>query len=314
MNPTTTPNLAASPLAPDPATSRGSGGYVRAVIRASRPKQWTKNLLVLAAPLAAGRFDADKIAGEAALAFVAFCVISSGGYLINDRRDYWRDRLHPTKQSRPVASGAVSLTAATVLGIVFCLVGVGLAALVSLPFAVCAVVYLLIAFAYSFGLREVVLMDVATVASLFIVRAVAGGVATHVPLSRWFLVVTSFAALFIVCGKRASEFQQRGEARGTSRQTLDQYSSEYLRGLCLMSATVAITAYCLWAFDRRPTGEIPWQELSIAPFLLGMMRYGMLIDRGVAATPEQALLSDRFLRIIAVAWAAVFCLGAYAVG
>ena len=156
-------------------------------------------------------------------------------------------------------------------------------------------------------------VDLTAVAGFFIVRAIAGGAAAGVPLSRWFLIVTSFAALFAVAGKRYCErISVSGD--GATRTVLRLYSPEYLRFVWMLAAAVTLTAYCVWAFQRIGHDEIPWYELSIVPFALGVLRYGLLIDTNAAAAPEQALASDRPLQWIALAWVTTFAFGAYSLG
>jgi decaprenyl-phosphate phosphoribosyltransferase len=299
---------------PAAAPSRGRRPLPLELLRACRPRQWAKNLLLLAAPLAAGAITHRDVLANTLVGVACFCLLSSGAYLLNDRRDVWRDRAHPRKRERPIASGAVPLRLAAATGIALVLAGLAAGATLGVRFVAVELVYVGVSTAYSLGLREVAVLDLAIVASLFIVRAVAGGVAADVPLSRWFLVVTSFSALYVVVGKRASEQAHASAITTSTRRTLDEYSPEYLRALCVMSSTVAIAAYCLWAFARRGPDQVPWFELSIVPFVLGMMRYGLLIDRGGAEAPEEALLADRFVAITALAWVAVFCAGAYGVG
>jgi decaprenyl-phosphate phosphoribosyltransferase len=283
-----------------------------ALLRAARPGQWSKNLLLLAAPVAAGVIGHGHVLVRVALGIVAFCLTSSGGYLVNDAIDADRDRRHPEKRHRPVASGALPAGLATAVGVALTIAGVAVAAVVGPALAAWAIAYAALAAAYSARLRDVAVVDLAAVAGFFIVRAIAGGAAAGVPLSRWFLIVTSFAALFAVAGKRYCE--RISLSGGTTRSVLREYSPEYLRFVWMVAAAVTLTAYCVWAFQRIGTDEIPWYELSIVPFVLGVLRYGLLIDMNAAAAPEQTLASDRPLQVIALAWVTTFAFGAYSLG
>jgi decaprenyl-phosphate phosphoribosyltransferase len=148
------------------------------------------------------------------------------------------------------------------------------------------------------------------VASGFIFRAVAGGVAVDVPISRWFLIVTSFGSLFIVAGKRYSEHVTMGVEREATRSTLAAYSRDYLRFVYTMAAGVTLTGYCLWAFEQSPhEGAIPWFELSIGPVVLGILRYALLLEEGYGGAPEDIALGDRPIQVLGVIWVVLFAGG-----
>ena len=298
-------------LAPAPAPRRRRS-LPRALIVAARPRQWIKNLLVLAAPAAAGALtEADTLAATA-LAFVAFCLTASGGYFLNDLRDAGRDRRHPRKRMRPIAAREVSPGTALVAGVVLFAAGLTVAAQVDLALLGAVAGYAALTFTYTVYLKRVPIMDIATVATFFVIRAVAGGLAAGIPLSPWFLIVASFGSLFIVAGKRASEYAQLGDARASTRPALAAYSYGYLRNLRTTAASVTLTAYCLWAFDRASSMDgSPLMELSIMPFVLFIMRYAMLTEDDGDRTPEDLVLGDPGLRVGALAWMIVFGCGVY---
>ncbi len=286
-----------------------------ALVRALRPRQWVKNVLVGAAPLAAGDLlDAD-VAGRTLLAFVAFCAAASSVYLVNDVVDAPRDRNHPDKRARPVASGAVApwqaLTLAAVLGVAAVAVPLALGApRLSLTLAV----YLVLSGAYNLGLKHQRVLDMSIVSIGFLLRAVAGGAAAELPLSRWFLIVAAFGSLFVVAGKRYSELVTLGERAAETRPTLRGYSASYLRFVWSISAAVTVTAYCLWAFEvgDRP-GELPWGPLSVAPFVVAMLRFALDVDSGRTGAPEEVALRDPVLLGVCLSWLLVFSLGAFRV-
>jgi decaprenyl-phosphate phosphoribosyltransferase len=285
---------------------------LRGLVRTARPKQWLKNVLVFAAPGAAGVLARPSVAIGVGLAFVAFCLVASGTYLLNDARDLEADRRHPTKRHRPIAAGLVSPRLAVAAGVLVLVLGLGLAAAVSVKLLAVVAGYLALTTAYTLKLRHVAVLDIATVASFFIIRAVAGGVAVDVPLSRWFLIVASFGSLFMVAGKRAGEYAELGDDRTATRATLGVYSLTYLREIRVIAAAVTLLAYCLWAFEQSaPDGVHPFFELSIVPFVLFILRWALLLEADRERAPEDLVLGDRGLQVAALAWAVTFGLGVY---
>lgn len=271
--------------------------------RAMRPKQWIKNVLVLAAPVAAGRLFEASVLVPTLWAFVAFCLVSASIYLINDIRDVEADRQHPTKQFRPIAAGELAPSLAWVLA------AVTLAAALLLAFWTAPMLGAVIAFywvlqvGYSFFWKNQPIVDLAMVAAGFLLRAVAGGVASGLMLSQWFLLVASFGSLFMVAGKRYSELVELGDAAGT-RSSLARYTDSYLREVWSLSAAVMILSYSLWAFDQAGhLWGVPWAAVSIAPFTLAVLRYAYQIDKGIAGEPEDVALSDHMLQAFAILWA-----------
>ena len=279
-----------------------------AVLRSLRPKQWTKNLLVVAAPLAAGDLGEPGVLGPTVLAFLSFCAASSATYLVNDCADLEADRQHPRKRSRPIAAGELSVRAALVLAAALLLVGLGVAALTRWEFVVLLASYVALTLAYSLWLKHEPVLDLATVAAGFLMRAVAGGLAAAIPISDWFLMVAGFGSLFIVAGKRYSELHTLGSEAGT-RRSLVRYTDSYLRFVWSIAAAVTVAAYCLWAFENAATTGIPWHTLSILPFVVGLLRYAVDVDAGQAAEPEDIVWGDRLLQGIGLVWVVVLSLG-----
>jgi decaprenyl-phosphate phosphoribosyltransferase len=286
-------------------------GVARALVRAARPRQWVKNLLVVAAPLAAGEVgDADVIAATL-LAFVSFCLAASAVYLVNDTADREADRLHPTKRLRPIASGAlpvpVALAAAGVLAVLALAVGW----LADPQLAVLVAAYLGLQVLYAVRLKHEPVLDISIVAAGFLMRAVAGGVAADIPLSQWFLLVSGFGSLFIVAGKRYSELHTLGSEAGT-RRSLVRYTDTYLRFVWSTAAGATVISYSLWAFEQASDSGIPWHTISIAPFLMVLLRYAVDVDAGTASEPEDIVFRDRILQLIGVVWLVTVCLGVLA--
>jgi len=273
-----------------------------------RPKQWTKNLLVVAAPLAAGQITDAGVLWPTLVAFVAFCLASSAIYLVNDCADRDADRLHPRKRHRPIAAGELSvpaaLAAATVLGAVSTAAGF----LTTWQLGTLLVAYLATQVLYSWQLKNEPVLDLTMVTGGFLMRAVAGGLAAGLPISDWFLLVAGFGSLFMVAGKRYSELHTLGSEAGT-RRSLVRYTDTYLRFVWSIAAAATITAYCLWAFENAGTSSVPWHTFSIVPFVVGLLRYAVDIDAGEAAEPEDIVWGDRLLQGVGVIWLVLLVLG-----
>lgn len=278
-----------------------------AVLRACRPRQWLKNLVVVLPPAAAGVLTSGSAVAKVCGALVAFCLLSSATYLFNDVRDRESDRCHPRKRFRPVAAGELSTDHALWAAGVLASAGVCLALAIRPVLAVVAVCYLALTLSYSLIWREVVVADIVVLATGFLVRAAAGGVAADVRLSWSFLVVTSACALFLVAGKRYAEARERGHQR--TRQTLRRYTRRSLRLLALGAAAVGAIAYALWAFTRSAPG--PWIPLSLVPFALWLGRYAGVLGSGAGEAPEDLILRDRGLLLTGAAWTLLFTIGLY---
>ena len=286
-----------------------------ALVVAMRPRQWAKNVLVFAAPLAAGQlFDLDVLLPSLG-AFVAFCLISSATYLINDARDVETDRRHPKKAHRPIAAGHLSTTTAVIAAVILAVAAIALSFVISTALVGVVVAYAVFTLAYSLALKHEPVIELALLAMGFLLRAIAGGAASGLPISPWFLIVAGFGSLFMAAGKRYSEldrFDRDEDAdAGTRRKSLDGYTLSYLRFVWGIAAAVTITAYALWAFDVAETpSSFPWAEWSVLPFVLAILRYGVSIDRGRAEAPEDTALGDKVLLLLGLAWLVLFGLGA----
>jgi len=299
------PSPAGPPEDPDPPS------LLRAALRTARPKQWTKNVLVFAAPAAAGVLDERDALLKTLVAFVAFCFAASATYLVNDAADAEADRLHPVKRVRPIAAGHLDARTARGIALLLVLIAVAITAPINdgkLTAVVLA--YVGITLAYTLWLKHEPVIDLVAVASGFVLRAIAGGVATGVPLSDWFLIVAGAASLFIVTGKRHAEQVELGADSLAHRSTLGAYSTAYLGYVRAVASGVLITAYCLWAFENADaTGDATWFRLSIVPLVVAVLRYALVIERGGGGAPEDVVLSDRVLQVLGVLWAVTFLLG-----
>jgi decaprenyl-phosphate phosphoribosyltransferase len=298
------------------ASSAPSSSLLAGLVRTARVKQWSKNVLVFAAPGAAGVLtDATPLLRSLA-AFVTFCAVSAGTYFINDAVDAEADRGHPTKRTRPVAAGIVGRRLAFTVGGSLMAIGIGGGAVLAWRLGLVLAVYVAVQFGYSFYLKNQPIFDLVTVAGGFVLRAIAGAVAVPVPVSEWFLIVATFGSLLMVTGKRVAEHSELGADRGTHRATLDEYTTTFLRIVLAISAGGAIVGYCLWAFSLQTAlahhRDPIWYQMSIVPMMIAILRYTFLVEGGRGAKPEDLVFADRPLHVLGVLWVALFALGVYA--
>jgi decaprenyl-phosphate phosphoribosyltransferase len=299
---------------PDKPVTRSS--LAVGIIRSLRPHQWTKNVLVFAAPVAAGTITEGDLLLRSVLAFVAFCAAASGTYLLNDSRDVESDRLHPTKCNRPIAAGIVAVPVAIGLGLGLIVFALALGTAVARDLGLTLAAYLLLTTAYTYALKRMPVYDIVAVAAGFVLRAVAGATATDVAISQWFFIVTSFGALLMVVGKREGERALLADQAASVRSTLGAYTENYLIYLRSVASGVVMIGYCLWAFESatnvgQGSNAQIWFQLSIVPFSVAILRYALLLDRGEGAEPERLVLSDRPLLAAGACWAIIYAYGVY---
>ncbi len=281
------------------------------LVRALRPKQWLKNVLVFAAPGAAGVLDDGGDFTLTVITFVAFCLAASGIYVWNDLQDVEADRAHPTKRLRPFAAGTVSIGTGRAMGAVLPVAALAVAAATGRWQTVAVVaVYIMLTLSYTFWLKTVAIIDLLAVAAGFVLRAAAGAVAVDVPMSRWFVLCVTFGSLFIVVGKRYAELQEVGLDAGT-RATLDTYTPGFLRMLLSASLAGALLSYCVWAFETAEGSDMPFYELSIVPMIAALFRYLLVLERGEGSAPEDVFARDRVLQLAGVIWIIIYGVAVY---
>jgi len=285
---------------------------IHGLLDEARPKQWAKNVLVFAAPGAAGVLSHWNDLWPTLVAFVAFCLASSGTYYWNDIHDVEADRNHPTKRNRPIAAGVIPLAVARLVGTVLLLGGVGLALVINWQVAAVIGGYVLQTTLYSTVLKHVAVIELVAVAAGFLLRAIAGAEATDVQMSTWFLLCTSFGSLFIVTGKRFAELREMGGDNST-RATLDAYTLQFLQTVLTVAIGGTIVTYCIWAFEAREVSgnDWPFYELSIVPMLIALLRYTLVIEQGHGSAPEEVFMADRWLQAMGLLWVVVFSMGVY---
>ncbi|CAM3683148.1 decaprenyl-phosphate phosphoribosyltransferase [Kibdelosporangium persicum] len=294
------------------AAPKAPANVVVGLIRTARPRQWIKNILVLAAPFTASRLTDTAVLADAGIAFVAFCMAASAVYFVNDTVDAEADRAHPTKRNRPIAAGIVPPQVAVVIAIVLFLGALGVSTLASWELVIVIGVYEAVQLGYCFGLKHQTVIDLCIVASGFLMRAIAGGAAAGIPLSPWFLLVTAFGSLFMVSGKRYAEITLFEKTGAKIRASLAKYSASYLRFVWATSAAVVIMTYGLWAFEiRQGNHNSVWSSVSMIPFVIAVLRYAVDVDGGTAGAPEDIALKDRVLQVLGVTWVACLALAVY---
>ena len=282
-----------------------SSGVALGLVRAMRPRQWIKNLLVFAAPLAAGVMLQQEVLRASVLALMSFTAASSATYLVNDVLDVKADRLHPDKRHRAIASGVVPVPTAITIAGLLAIVSVGAPVLLGFaPLAAATGSYLIVQAVYFTWAKDQPVFDLAAVSAGFVLRAVAGGVAAGLYISPWFLTVTASVSMFVIAGKRYSELVSHGDS-GT-RKSLSQYSPGYLRFVWSVSVAVAAAFYALWAADIVARGGGMAAQLSTVPFCLILLRYARDVDSGRAEAPERIVLGDRALLVLGLIWAGLF--------
>ncbi len=272
------------------------------MLKACRPKQWAKNVLVFVAPAAAGVLTTWYYLRLTLLGFVAFCLVSSATYLLNDVLDVESDRRHPTKRNRPIASGAVPVPLAVVMAVVLFVGGVGLALTINITLAGVVAGYAVLTTAYSMWLKQIPVMDLVILSSGFILRLLGGAYAAGVEVSEWFLLVSLFGSLFIAAAKRFAEKKELGEEAAALRPTLGAYSVEYLGLVRAAAAAAVMMSFCQWAVESGKTDRFatPWVQLSIIPFVIAILRYALLVDQGKGSAPEEVLSEDRTMQLMGV--------------
>ena len=263
-----------------------------------RPRQWIKNLLVFAAPLFAFVTDPQELLAVVG-AFVSFCAVSSASYLLNDCFDLTSDRLHPVKQRRPLASGQISVSAAMLVAVSLAASGVWLAFSISKSLVLLIGTYVLIQLAYNLILKRVLILDIMSLASGFVLRAVAGGFAASVVLSPWFLFCVALLACYVGLQKRKSELARMENTGVTTRPVLAQYSIAYLEQVETALLASILMTYALWTIQGAPTAAM---MLSVPFVFYGLLRYQYLSGQDIMERPEEAIFRDRPLFVNLLLW------------
>ena len=291
------------------------GGVAKELVLAVRPKQWTKNLIIYFALF----FTINEVwdpgdpavamtmtmAGKATLAFLIFCALSGGGYIINDILDIERDREHPRKRLRPIASGRLPIPVAWSAAFALIVLSLGLALLLEPLFGWVALGYLTTMLSYSLVLKRVLLLDVFSISGGVVLRAVAGAAVLQAPISPWLYVCTGLGALLIALSKRRSELSVAGESAARQRETLEWYTISLLDMFIAIVAPSTLLAYTLYTFTAANLPENHAMMLTIPIVVYGLFRYLYLVHaKDLGENPEDILITDMPLIISIVLWLA----------
>jgi 4-hydroxybenzoate polyprenyltransferase len=278
------------------------------MFRLLRPRQWTKNLLLFAALVFAKElFDADAVV-LASLGFAAFCLASSSVYIVNDLLDAERDRLHPEKRNRPIASGAVSPGRAAVVAAVLTVASLALAFWVAPAFGIAAILYVGLTHFYSLVGKNVVILDVLLIAFGFVIRGIAGALAIAVPISDWFILCMAFLALFLAVSKRKAELVTLKEEAWNTRPVLERYTETSLNTFTAVTMAATLICYGLYVLDfqKQAGSDSRLLMLTFPVVVFGVFRYHHLAETtGMGDKPEEVLLRDRPIQLSATAFALV---------
>ena len=274
------------------------------IVRLMRPRQWTKNLAVFAAVVFSGELTQSSALTLTVLAFVALCFVSSSLYAANDALDAERDRAHPLKRDRPVASGRVTGLQAWVLAAGLAAIGFAGSWIIGPEFLAMVALYFALQVAYMAGLKNLVIIDMLVIALGFTVRAVAGAAAIDVPVSPWLVICTGLLALFLAAAKRRHELLLLGDDAGSHRPVLTEYSAELLDSFMVTLSAATITSYCLYTFFEG--GGPGYAMMLTIPFVMyGVLRYQYLVlSKNVGGRPEDVLLGDIPTVVTVVLWGA----------
>lgn len=305
-----------------------------AVIKAARPRQWLKNLALFTTILFTGQIFESEYLGATIAAFIAFCMLSSSGYIINDILDAPKDRLHPFKKFRPVASGALPTKLAFFLSLLFVIIGLTISASVSQAFLLLAILFIILQYSYSLFLKHISVIDILAITAAYFIRVYAGEAATGYHISIWLALAALSLALFLAIGKRRAELTliqgYQGVVPKDTRASLSHYSERLLDTYTAMFANSTFISYALYTFLERPsnrgfffrsydefTADIPgrkWMMVTIPFVLYGIMRYMQLIYEGKGESPEKVLTSDLPLLSTVILWSIAILIVVYGIG
>ena len=291
-----------------------AGRWLAAAVRTTRPRQWPKNLLVFAAPLAGATVGRADGLGYAVLAAVAFGCASAAVYLVNDVVDAERDRRHPVKRHRPVASGALPGSHAVALAVLAACCAIAIGVGIGEPLLVAAAAgYLCSSLLYSARLKHVPFVEMVLVASGFLLRVLGGAAATHVRPSIWFLLVCGLGALFVAVSKRYAELTSLGADAARHRPVMRWYRPGPLRIAQVAVGSLMLAMYLLWA-SGESDGARMWHIVSTLPLALALGRFGALTGRRTVRPVEEMITGDGPMIVCEVAWLGLFCAGLAAAG
>lgn len=296
------------------------------ILKLMRPRQWIKNFALFAAPMFGAQLFADDMLLRISMGFIAFCLLSSSTYVVNDLLDVQKDKLHPFKKMRPIASGHVSVNQATVVFAVLISLSLFISYQISVFFLLISILYLILQLSYSLLFKSLVVFDILFIAAGYILRVLAGEVISGYHISVWLLLTTVSLSLFLAVGKRRSELtllrNQTGAHIANVRKSLSHYSDHLLDAYSMMFATTTLIFYSLFTFlESTRSVQLPeillpeflpdylqrkWLMITILPVIYGIMRYLQdIYEKSEGESPDRVLLSDKALLAAVVLWGAL---------
>jgi 4-hydroxybenzoate polyprenyltransferase len=279
-----------------------------------RPEHWVKNLFLFIPAFFAARLSEPAVLQNAVFGFVAFCLIASAVYVLNDLVDAPQDRNHPDKRHRPIASGDISTRQGVFILTALFLGGTLLAAFLSREMLIYSLLYFVVNIFYSFSLKHIAIVDISLIGLGFLLRVFAGGAVTGVAVSQWLIVLTFLLALILGLAKRRGEYLVKTKGH-TFRKALEGYNLPFLDVSMVVCSTVAIVAYLMYCFSPEVTGRIRSEKIYYTAFfvIIGILRYLQLtMVYNKTESPTRALLRDGFLQIILLGWIGSFAWLLYA--
>ena len=303
-----------------------------AIIKTARPRQWVKNFAVFTTIIFTGQLFNGELLWLSIRAFIVFCLLSSSNYIFNDILDAPKDRKHPFKKFRPVASGKLSVQAAGIASFLFFLAGMFISYQLGRPFLILATIFILLQYGYTLILKHASVIDILSITTLYFLRVYAGEAATGYHISIWLALAALSLALFLAIGKRRAELTliqgYQGMVPRDTRDTLSHYSEKLLDTYTAMFANATFITYAFYTFFEKPIAkgfsktirnypEFPdrkWMMVTIPFVLFGIMRYMQLIYEGKGESPEKVLMSDRPLLTTILLWAGTVFFVVYGIG
>ncbi|MGL4741020.1 MAG: decaprenyl-phosphate phosphoribosyltransferase [Sarcina sp.] len=280
---------------------KDNASFFPSLLKLMRPKQWVKNLFVIGPLIFSLSFLSPGKIEKSIIAFILFCLISSTVYIMNDIVDVEKDRIHPKKKNRPIASGAIKIPAAIVSLLVLLVISLGTAYFINIALFIVLIIYFVNNILYSFKIKHIVIVDVISIAIGFILRVIAGGIAIDVKLSGWILLCTFFISLFLGFEKRKNEIIKLQGNANEHRKILDDYSEDLLTQISNISVPCTLVSYAMYTFIGHPN---PYMMLTNLFVVYGMFRYKYLVlKKGIGGSPTEALLKDKALIINIILWA-----------
>lgn len=310
------------------------GKLLYAIVKAARPRQWLKNIALFTTVIFTGQLFNTPLLIATIWGFVAFCLISSSSYIINDILDAPKDRLHPFKKFRPVASGALPLPIALVVASVLVFLGLAISYTLGTGFFMLATIFVLLQYSYSLYLKHVSIIDILSITSAYFLRVYAGEAATGYHISIWLALAALSLALFLAIGKRRAELTliqgYKGVVPQDTRSSLSKYSEKLLDTYTAMFANSTFITYAFYTFLEKPVKlgflfrgysdfatalpDRKWLMITIPFVLFGIMRYMQLIYEGKGESPEKVLTSDPPLLTTVLLWGFMVIMVLYGIG